>query len=216
MSEYIKTTPSDVYAFTFIGYNEITAEDVKACVPGLSDACETLSIPPEPPVPIHAPAVLEGTMVHTENGTGKAVPECLWECLTGDTATQATGAAGVGGILEGSLPKRWFGVKVLPPASEFMSVSSIIAHKWPQLDGKLPKWMPNKAPIIRYGKFPPTIKMRPTTSTLRFIGRWIPGIGWGLLAADLIILDQCVANCRGSKSLLRQIWEETLGSKEAF
>lgn len=53
----------------------------------------------------------------------------------------------------------------------------------------------------------PTTSLR-TTSLLRFVGRWIPGIGWALLAVDLEVIDQCYANCRGKRSYLRTACEE--------
>lgn len=210
MSDYVKAKPIDVYAVEFTGYGEITPSDVKACIPGLSDQCETIKDPKEAPTPIHPPAVFEGTSVTLPDGSTHVTADCLWKCLFGDETVEAVGAGGAGAVASGSVPKKLIGVRVLPGSSKFTSVPSIIAHKYPHLDVKLPKWMPNKAPMLQLNRFPPGIKIVGTKSALRFLGRWIPGIGWGLLAADLVILDQCVANCRNSKSVLKAVWDDLI------
>jgi hypothetical protein len=86
-------------------------------------------------------------------------------------------------------------------ASRFTTPGSIIAHRFPSVGAwRVPTWLPNATPG--------TLRMTATKGLLRFIGRWIPGIGWALLAADLLIIDQCMAQCTNKPSLLRVFCEE--------
>jgi hypothetical protein len=127
-------------------------------------------------------------------------------------AVAGTGAAAVA---SGSIPKKLVGLPRYG-GSPFTSIGSIIVHKNPKLAKiPIPKWTPNKAPIINPTKIPPVRMVPASGGLIRFAGRWIPGIGWGLLAADLIILDQCIANCRDEPSLLMQILQETILPKPA-
>jgi hypothetical protein len=127
-------------------------------------------------------------------------------------AVAGTGAAAVA---SGSIPKKLVGL-LRYGGSPFTSIGSIIVHKNPKLAKiPIPKWTPNRAPIINPTKIPPVRMVPASGGLIRFAGRWIPGIGWGLLAADLIILDQCTANCRDEPSLLMQILQETILPKPA-
>ncbi len=132
---------------------------------------------------------------------------CLWKCLTSGAVPEIA-LTSIAAIGSGSIPKSWVGLPrgAGPSASRFTSVTSIIAHKVPSLGNvPVPKSIPNKAPV--FGG-PGIVKMSSTKSLLRFVGRRIPGIGWGLLAMDLVVLDQCLADCSGERSFLRAVCEE--------
>jgi hypothetical protein len=88
-------------------------------------------------------------------------------------------------------------------ATRFTSVGSILANRYSNA-WRSPAIFGRRAPVFARGR----IRMTPTQNVYRWIGRWIPGIGWGLLAADLVVIDQCVANCSGQRSVLRAICEE--------
>jgi hypothetical protein len=133
---------------------------------------------------------------------GDTRDNCFWMCLTGRPA-EVLGGTGAVSVATGYIPKSWVRLPRFPGTSRFTTPLSIIAHKYPNTLGSLrvPRWMPKTAPV---GFF----RMGRTGTLLRFIGRWIPGIGWALLATDLEVIDQCVANCTGNRSILRALCEE--------
>jgi hypothetical protein len=137
---------------------------------------------------------------------GGETRDCLWMCLTGLPA-EVLGGAGAASVASGLIPKSWVGLPRVPGTSSFTTPLSIIAHKYPNTLGswRVPRWISPRAPT---GNPFVGFRMGRTVSLLRFVGRWIPGVGWALLASDLVVIDQCVANCTGKRSVLRAICEE--------
>ncbi|MEM5584492.1 hypothetical protein WNZ15_18655 [Roseibium sp. AS2] len=198
----IETRPTAVMFGEFYERESITISDVNEAAPPLPEnycVVDTAEHEQKLQSLIYRPIALPFQEDEEKN--------CLWMCLTGGVVPEIA-VTGIGAISSGSVPKSWVGLPrgAGPTASRFTSVTSIIAHKVPSL-GKVPvpKSIPNKAPVFGGPKI---VKMSSTKSLLRFVGRWIPGIGWGLLAADLVILDQCIANCSGERSFLRAACEE--------
>jgi hypothetical protein len=214
MSDYIISSPSNVYLATFSGPGQLLQQDVSEAIPSRNNSFSEISEPSGPVHTIHDPVSVEGGLIYSDKGIKKTIKECFWECMGGTTgAVAGTGAAA---IASGSIPKRLVGIPRYG-GSPFTSIPSIIVHKNPKLAKiPIPKWIPNKAPIINPTRMPPVRMVRTGGGLIRFVGRWIPGIGWGLLAADLIILDQCIANCRDEPSLLMQILQETILPKPAY
>jgi len=217
--DYIRVKPSNVYVVEFSGYREISDDSFMSCLPGLSNECEILSEDnpfDEMAIRFKKPWIYRPRIYVAEEQEGeerKTFNECFWA------------AVGSGAVASGLVPKKLVGVssKVLGGnASNFASVPSIVAHYFPGIDDWLTKAtrksLTGKAPVISLRKWPPNVyvRMARTDTTLRFIGRWIPAIGWGLLAADLVVLDQCIANCRGDKSFLRTVWDEVFGIKPVY
>ena len=65
------------------------------------------------------------------------------------------------------------------------NLPSVIVHNHPRLDRRLPIRVPT----------PVGLNMRMTRSAVRVVGRWLPGIGWGMLAYDVIQWTRCYRNC---------------------
>jgi len=170
---------------------------------------------------IYLPKIYTDNQEIITGQSSKMLGECFWECLLGHPVKTVAGV-GAGAVLSGSIPKSAIkkSSNVLGQSSKFTSVSSIVVHYFPRLDNRITKATGNlltgKAPVVEVFRLPPRVYISNSRTTLRFIGRWIPVIGWGLLAADLAILDQCIAKCRGSKSLLRTVWDEFFGIKPAY
>lgn len=215
MSEFIRITPTEPYSGTCLTNGQITQQDVIDGIGSFGDNYEEVGEPDGPVQMVADPVTVEGGLVYTAAGEQKTIKECFYECLLGEEPG-AIGAAGVGAIASGSIPKQWVGVRRVPGTSRFTSIGSIIVHRNPKLRSiPVPRIIPNRAPVFRLGI--PPVKMAPTGGgAIRFIGRWIPGIGWGLLAADLIILDQCIARCRNEPSFLMQFLRETVLPKPAY
>jgi len=228
---YVRTQPSNVYVVEFSGHTEIGDTDLRYCVGYLSDECELL--PTDNMLEqIHAQARAQAHPFHPpriyfadegETEEHKTFNECFWECILGAPVAPVAGV-GAGAVASGLIPKKLVGASsnVLGQSSKFTSVPSIVARYYPHIDQHLIKRTGNlltgKAPVVELKKWPPKVYVRMQTSgsPLRFIGRWIPAFGWGLLAADLVILDRCIANCRGEKTFLRNVWDEFFGIKPAY
>jgi len=223
---YIRTKPSNVFIMEFSGYPTITDIDLQQCVrrfnlaPDLSNKCEILPYPTMEEF-IHPPRIYAANQEIVNGEAGKTMGECFWECVLGHPV-KTVAEVGGGAILSGSIPKAVIkkSSRSLGRPSKFTSIPSIVAHYFPKLDDKLTKatggLLTGRAPVVDLQRWPPRVYITTTKTPLRFIGRWIPAIGWGLLASDLAILDQCIAECRGSKSLLRTVWDEFFGIKPAY
>jgi len=92
-------------------------------------------------------------------------------------------------------------------ASKYTSSLSII-----ELYSKKERIMPagprnilRKVPQWDFTRMPP-IRITETKYVYRIIGRWIPFIGWGLLAADIIAITNIVSKCTTNYSLLDYIF----------
>jgi len=225
---YIRTKPSNGYVVEFCGHTETSNTDLRHCVPYLSDECELMpndiSVYTQAQAhPFYPPKIYFADEGETEER--KTFNECFWKCLLGAPVAPTAGI-GAGAVASGLIPKKLIkkSSKLLGGgASNFTSAPSIIAHRFPGLDSQITRMTGNlftgRAPVVINGSiWPPKVyvRMKNTETPLRFIGRWIPAFGWGLLAADLVILDRCIANCRGEKSFLRAVWDEFLGIKPAY
>lgn len=201
MAELIVTTPSQPYFGEILGRQQVSRTDVDILAPpGLSQdfkPYEGSSFPENVADRLVGPVLLPG-------GVDERL-DCFWTCLTG-MPSKMFGITGAGAVATGYIPKSWVGLpRGIGSASRFTTPGSIIAYRYPSLGAiKVPSFLPNLAP----SRMPFGTKMVRTTSLLRFIGRWVPGIGWALLASDLIIIDQCVANCFNNRSMLRAFCEE--------
>jgi len=232
MMTYIRIKPSNVFIMEFSGYTEITDMDLQQCVRQsllgcdllpYYDECEILRYPDMDFAFVNPPKIYAANQEVVNGEAGKTMGECFWECVLGHPV-KTVAEVGAGAVLSGSIPKAAIkkSSNILGQSSKFTSVPSIVAHYFPGLDDRITKatgsLLTGKAPVLKARKWPPKvyIKITKTGEPLRFIGRWIPAIGWGLLAADLAILDQCIAKCRGEKSLLGTIWDEFFGIKPAY
>jgi hypothetical protein len=215
MSSYLITSPSKVCLASFGGDGQLLQEDVTRAIPPPGGSYSEIDEPKGIVHAVHDPVSVEGGLVYSYDGVKKTVKECFWECMGG--APGVVAGAGGAAIASGSIPKRLVGLPHYPGSSPFTSVGSIVVHKNPKLAKiPIPKWIPNKAPIINPTRMPPVRMVRTAGGLIRFVDRWIPGIGWGLLAADLIILDQCIAKCRDEPSFLMQLLQETILPKPAY
>lgn len=198
--DIILTRPSPPYFGLFENYPEVSGEHVSALLPNLPRDFERHR--GVMPTSVSTDSIVQPLVIPD---TGISSGDCLWQCLTGSPVPALT-ATGVAGVAEGAIPKAWVGLpRGMSGASRFTSVGSILAHHYPNIFGhQTPAILGRRAPVFGRGG----IRMLPTENLWRWIGRWIPGIGWGLLAADLIVIDQCVANCTGRRSMLRALCEE--------
>jgi len=217
---YIRTQPSRVFVLEFDGSQGISDTTLRRCVPELSDRCEIVPEPVSITDFIYQPRIFSDDKEIVNGAPVRTVKDCFWHCVLGSPVSTVA-EVGAGAIATGSIPKKWVGIssKILSggtdrKVSRFTSIPSIIAHKFPSLDSRIRRVtgsvLTGKAPVIDIIRWPPKVYISNARTPLRFIGRWIPGIGWGLLAADVFILDQCIAQCRGQKSLLRTVLEEVL------
>ncbi len=197
MTKLIETMPSPPY------FGEIDAQDASLdVIAALAEPLPQFYRPYAGRLPARAFAnrLFSPAFLPVDEGDDGA---CLWRCLTGSAAPAA---AGGGVAASGMIPKSWVGLpRGMAGASHFTTPGSIIAHRYPRLGRfRVPRPLPNRAPVTSMGG----VRLVPTSGLLRFIGRWIPGIGWALLDADLVSIDHCVANCAGHRSILRAACEE--------
>jgi hypothetical protein len=190
MAEIITTTPTQPYFGEFWNAQIVTMDTISALAQPspLADTFQPYAgtaLPPGTVDKVVRPLVLSIDPAEAD--------DCFWKCLTGESSA-VIGGSGAALAASGWVPKAWVGLpRGLGNASRFTTPTSILAHKVPSL-GAL--------------RFPVGRSLLGTRSVLRFIGRFLPGIGWALLAADLIAIDQCVAACTGKRSVLRALCEE--------
>ena len=216
MSDYLSTQPSPILLASFPNVGSLTQGQVTSAVPSLKTDVGVVKQAPQQVLEVLDPISFDDYRIEETTDKNRSIPGCFWACLGGPVAT--TAAAGGAAIASGTIPKKWIGVPRIGDQSRWTSLPSIIVHKNPKLANvPIPKWFPNKAPIFGL-KIPPFKIVKTTTKgdLIRFVGRWIPGIGWGLLAADLALLDRCIAKCRNRPSFLMQFLQETIFPKPAY
>lgn len=93
------------------------------------------------------------------------------------------GTAAGAGLVAGGQPTKRKPFRVQGTSRGTSPISSALSKMFPQnMPFKLPAPTTNKpfATTIKFG---------------RFLGRWAPFIGWGLLASDLVGLENCMREC---------------------
>ena len=208
MAELIITTPSPPYVGEIYANGPITGELISALAnpTPLGATFEVADQAGQADRP--APDLVGPVLLPVENAEDQ---DCLFTCVFG-FPSRFLGGTGIASVSSGLVPKSWVGLpQATMGASRFTSPFSILAHKVPSLGAiRVPRPIPPFAPTGF-----PIPKLTRQIGLLRFLGRWIPGIGWALLASDLVAIDQCVADCTGHRSFLRALCEETFCSKPA-
>lgn len=152
----------------------------------------------------------------------KSLGDCVWNCILKQYGFDGLAAGIAGGTILGSttIPKSW--VK-MPSGSlgsgRITSIPSIIQFKSKQKGSIFNnKFLNNEfmhgkesdpGKFIRVPKISPKrfltkkgldkISQRVITKgALRFAGRWIPGLGWALLALDVAMISKCSYDCYNS------------------
>lgn len=121
-------------------------------------------------------------------GLASALVDCLKRC-----ATAQFGITTLLGILAVLTGQPWIGTRgKLGGATPGTSIASKgLSKLFPQ---RLPRALPAPVIILKRGKFLKGI--RRTSPVLgRVLGRWVPIVGWGLLAYDAAKILLCVLDC---------------------
>lgn len=136
-----------------------------------------------------ASGLLPGEIPQDENEIPFAEPDCKDECLCKclDQYLGLGTAAGAGMAVSGlpTEPKRF----ITPGSSPGTSVASNVAS---EVFGsaRLPRrvWAPT---FVNPGAM--------TSSVARFVGRWVPGVGWVIVGYDAAQVVQCKSKCDDDK-----------------
>ena len=121
-------------------------------------------------------------------GLAPSFGSCLAKCAADQLGL--SDLAALAGAISGLpiLPKSW-----APPNAT--GNTSIWSSKLGNKLGKMPQ-NPLQKPGVRSWPAPTWKNLGARTNKLgRFLGRWVPGIGWGLLAYDTIKISFCVKDC---------------------
>lgn len=114
--------------------------------------------------------------------------ECLWSCIKEQYIGQEKIEIATAG--SGFVPKKLLGVKIVGKASPFASYFSALELKHSRL--KIPmRSLPSVSILFRK----PFFGVMYTNTVFAFVGRWVPWIGWVLLAKDIIQISLCTKKC---------------------
>lgn len=189
MGDFIKTVPSDLYIFNFEQGRNVTQDDLTELAGLPEGQYEEIDEPDGSGVAINIRQPI-GQEVDPE------VEDCALRCVAEvlgfkDILTAA-------GVASTPFPKSWAGQRSFRGATPFTNLPSIIASKNSTLrNARIGINVPTPITTTRA----PFIAMRGTANVVRIFSRWIPGVGWGLLAYDTVKFFQCYNRCSEANDL---------------
>lgn len=184
MAEFVKTTPSKVYAFDFPAGSEVTQSDLYELAEVPSGEFQELDEPDGSSVVTQA----REPLAQETDGQDCALM-CAAQVLGFEDIITAVGIASTP-IPKSMLPVRK-GVDA-KNATKFTNIPSVIINKTPKLrNSRIRRSIPT--PMIKR-QFP-YVGVKRSANVFRVFSRYMPGIGWGLLAVDIVLFARCYNKC---------------------
>lgn len=194
---YIRTHPSGVYAFEFPAGSSPTQSDLTAVAGNPHGVWEEVARPGEAKKITDLAGPIQQTVIPS---LGDCAMHCAAEVLgVKDILTAA-------GVISTPFPKKLAPKRIRKRANAFAGKTTnltnlpsvIVAGNATVKKLNLPFSV--ATPIMDMTDGDLQFRWAKTTNIVRVFSRWIPGIGWGLLAYDVVMFTGCMLNCRGNST----------------